>query len=186
MTRADRRTLVRQLAGEGLSRRAIAKRLNVSKDTVRRDLDATAQDNTPDNTPDSAPGSAPVIDPPEPPAPQAAGGDLPDTAPDSAPDTAPVVEPPAPQGAPVAQVPDPHAGIEVSRCAGLRRDLALLAQTGKSPQALVYQAVIAMAHAYRLARARGDVAPGVPFTVHSMRLAPLPHRAGPAGPAEAG
>lgn len=160
MTRADRLTLVRQLAQEGLSQRAIAKRLKVSKDTVRRDLDRIAAAGEPDGAPPSeTAGSAePQVtgDAPEGPAP---GG--------------------APQGAPVAQVPDPHAGIDVSQCRGLRHDLALLAQTGKTTEALVYQAVIAMAHAYRRALARGDITPGVPFCVREMALTPLPHRAVP-------
>lgn len=39
---ADRRTTVRHLAAEGHSARAIATRLGVSKDTIRRDLAALA------------------------------------------------------------------------------------------------------------------------------------------------
>ncbi|MCZ4611840.1 hypothetical protein O3S80_50465 [Streptomyces sp. Lzd4kr] len=161
MTRADRRTLVRQLADEGLSQRAIAKRLKVGKDTVRRDLEAIAHED--------ATGDAPPGEPDDPDAPQASTGDTAVSAPPG--------EPPA---QPSGRAPDPHAGIDVSQCAGLRHDLALLAQTGKPPEALVYQAVISMAHAYRQARAAGDIAPGVPFTAHSMRITPLPHRAEPA------
>ncbi|MFJ2002154.1 helix-turn-helix domain-containing protein [Streptomyces chartreusis] len=158
MTRADRLTLVRQLAAQGLSQRQIAGRLGVSKDTVRRDLERIAAE--------GEPGDEPPVDTADPTAPQVSG--------DASPEPASVGAPP---GEPVAQPPDPHAGIDVSQCAGLRHDLALLAQTGTSAEALVYQAVIAMAHAYRRALADGDIAPGVPFVAHSMRLAPLPHRA---------
>lgn len=160
MTRADRLTLVRQLAQEGLSQRAIAKRLKVSKDTVRRDLDRIAAAAEPDGAPPSE-----TAGPAEP---QVTGDALEGPAPGG-----------APQGAPVAQVPDPHAGIDVSQCRGLRHDLALLAQTGKPAEALVYQAVIAMAHAYRRALAHGDITPGVPFCVREMALTPLLHRAVP-------
>lgn len=154
MTRADRRTLVRQLHEEGLSQRAIAKRLKVSKDTVRRDLEAIDREDT---TQDAPPG-----EPQAPDAPQASSGS---------------VEQSAPQGGPVAQVPDPLAGIDVSQWRGLRRELAVLAQTGSRAEALVHQAVIATAYAYKQALARGDIAPGVPFLVSSVRLTPLPHRA---------
>ena len=157
MTRADRLTLVRQLAQEGLSQRAIAKRLKVSKDTVRRDLDRIAAAAEPDGAPAS----------------ETAGPAEPQVTEDAS-------EGPAPDGAPQsAPMPDPHAGIDVSQCRGLRHDLALLAQTGKTTEALVYQAVIAMAHAYRRALAHGDITPGVPFCVREMALTPLLHRAVP-------
>ncbi|MCZ4609716.1 helix-turn-helix domain-containing protein [Streptomyces sp. Lzd4kr] len=160
MTRADRLTLVRQLDEEGLSQRAIAKRLKISKDTVRRDLERLAARDEP--------GDEPPADTPVPDAPQVSG----DMSGKAAPDGAPLAEP-------VAQLPDPLAGIDVSQCAGLSHDLALLAQTGRTPEELVYQAVVAMAHAYRQARARGVIESGVPFVAHSMQLAPLPHRAVP-------
>ncbi|MFJ2178914.1 hypothetical protein ACIOHE_39225 [Streptomyces sp. NPDC087851] len=47
MSRDDRRAAVRQLDREGLSARAIAARLNIGKDTVRRDLAALSQDAPP-------------------------------------------------------------------------------------------------------------------------------------------
>lgn len=155
MTRADRRTLVCQLHEEGLSQRAIAKRLKVSKDTVRRDLEkATAED---------APDDAPPAETADTAAPQASDAAGQDSAPGD-----------APQDAPVAH---PHAGIDVSQCRGLRHDMALLAQTGKPAEALVFQAVAAVAYAYKLALARGDIEPGVPFVVREMQLVPLRHRA---------
>lgn len=44
LDRATRRATVRRLADEeGMSARAIARRLGIGKDTVRRDLDATTQ-----------------------------------------------------------------------------------------------------------------------------------------------
>ncbi|WP_406262522.1 DeoR family transcriptional regulator [Streptomyces chartreusis] len=161
MTRADRLSLVRQLAQEDLSQRQIAARLGVSKDTVRRDLEKIAAQ--------GEPGDAPPTSPADPDAPQVSE-DIPH---DPAPQDAPHDEP-------VAQLPDPHAGIDVSQCLGLRHDLALLAQTGKSHQALVYQAVITLARAYWHALESGEIAPGVPFTVTSLQLTPLPHRAVPA------
>lgn len=162
MTRADRLTLVRQLDAEGLSRREIGKRLKVSKDTVRRDLEKIAARDEP--------GDTPPTDPADPDAPQVSEH-IPH---EPAPEDAPLDEP-------LAQVPDPHAGIDVSQCLGLRHDLALLAQTGKSHQALVYQAVITLARAYWRALESGEIAPGVPFTVTSLQLTPLPHRAVPGG-----
>lgn len=164
MTRADRLTLVRQLRDQGLSQRAIGKRLHVSKDTVRRDLERLDTE--------AAPDSAPLAQPDSSDAPQASEGEPEDSAPGGAPQRAPVV--------------NPLAGIDVSRCAGLRHDLALLAQTGTPVEGLVYQAVIAMAHAYKQALARGDLQPGVPFMVREVRLTPLPHRAVGRVPAEAG
>ena len=175
MTRADRLTLVRQLAQEGLSQRAIAKRLKVSKDTVRRDLDRIAAAAEPDGAPAS----------------ETAGPAEPQVTEDAS-------EGPAPDGAPQsAPMPDPHAGIDVSQCRGVRPPQARPGQTGQTTQAQVIhagvavglgtdgsvcadnQAVIAMAHAYRRALAHGDITPGVPFCVREMALTPLLHRAVP-------
>lgn len=81
---------------------------------------------------------------------------------------------------PVAERPLPQRtaglleGIDVSRSRALRRDLAVLAQTGRSAEALVYQAVTAMAHNYRQALDRGDIAVGQPFQVGHMTLRPVP------------
>jgi hypothetical protein len=160
VTRADRRTLVRQLAEEGLSQRQIGARLGVSKDTVRRDLDAIGCQDTS--------GDAPPVEPDDPDAPQVSPGEVAQSA--------PPVEPLAQHAGRPA---DPVAGIGASQRRDMRRDLALLAQTGKTTEALIYQAVVAMAHAYRQARARGDIERGVPFFVREMTLAPLPHRAVP-------
>ncbi|MGW0134842.1 hypothetical protein [Streptomyces sp. NPDC003299] len=50
MNRAERRALVRQLAADGMSNRAIARRLNIGKDTVARDLAATDEPTAPATT----------------------------------------------------------------------------------------------------------------------------------------
>ncbi|MEV4974426.1 HTH domain-containing protein [Streptomyces scopuliridis] len=60
--RDERRAEVRQLRGEGLSARAIATRLDVSKDTVRRDLEALSREAANaarHGEPDGGPGSPP-------------------------------------------------------------------------------------------------------------------------------
>lgn len=169
MTRADRLTLVRQHAEEGLSQRQIARRLGVSKDTVRRDLERIAAETEPDD--------APPAEPHEPDAPQVSTGDPEDSAPDSETPDEPVAQLPR-------RVADPLADMDVSHWRALRRDLAVLAQTGQKPEALVHQAVVAMAHEYRQELARGDIQPGVPFLVSSVRLTPLRHRARPAAPVQ--
>ncbi|MEU2992558.1 hypothetical protein ABZ772_19720 [Streptomyces griseoincarnatus] len=66
----------------------------------------------------------------------------------------------------------PLAGIDVSQWPALRRDLAVLAQCGRSAEALVHQAVAALAHQYGRALARGDLVPGQPFVVRDMVLRP--------------
>ncbi|WP_329338546.1 helix-turn-helix domain-containing protein [Streptomyces sp. NBC_00663] len=169
MTRADRLTLVRQHRAEGLSQRQIAQRLGISKDTVRRDFRRIDAEGAPDD--------APPTELPTAVAPQASVGDAEVGAPEG-----------APPGEPVAQLPrrvaDPLAGMDVSQWRALRRDLAILAQTGSTAESLVHQAVVAMAHAYRQALARGDIEPRVPFLVSEVRLTPLRHRATAAAPVE--
>lgn len=180
MTRADRLTLVRQLAEEGLSRREIGKRLKVSKDTVRRDLEQIKAG--------AAPGDEPLGEPDDPDAPQVSVAAAEDSAPRDEPPGEPVAQeadgrapqdaPPASPGAPLPRrVADPLAGMDVSQWRALRRDFAVLAQTGQKPEALVHQAVITMAHAYKQALARRDITPGVPFLVRDMTLVPVPARA---------
>lgn len=81
---------------------------------------------------------------------------------------------------PVAERPLPQrtagllGGIDVSRSRALRRDLAVLAQTGRSAEALVYQAVTAVAHHYSQALDRGDIVPGQLFMIREMALRPVP------------
>lgn len=171
MTRADRLTLVSQLKDEGLSQRAIARRLKVSKDTVRRDLDRLAAEAAPDDAPAGEPD---VAD-----APQASVGTVEEGAPEG-----------ATPGEPVAQLPrrvaNPLAGMDVSQWPAVRRDLAVLAQTGRTAEALAHQAITALAHFYGRALAAGDIEPGQPFIVSSMVLRPLPKPAARAVPAGAG
>lgn len=155
MTRADRRTLVRQLSEEGLSQRAIAERLKVGKDTVRRDLERIARE--------AATETAPSDEPCTPDAPQTSeggtGGD-------------------APQDAPVAQLPhrvaQPLGGVDLSQWPAVRRDLADLVRCGRSAEAVAHMAITAVAHAYRQALARGDLEHGQRFIVTDMTLRPLP------------
>jgi hypothetical protein len=167
VTRADRRTLVRQLHEEGLSRRAIAERLGVGKDTVRRDLAAIERE----PAPESAPPGAPDV----PDAPQVSEGDAPEGAPQG--------ESPRPLPRRMAQ---PLAGIDLSKWPAVRRDLAVLAQTGRTAEALAHQAITALAHHYARALACGEIAPGQEFFVSSITLRPLPRPgARPPSPAEA-
>ncbi|MFJ2477093.1 HTH domain-containing protein [Streptomyces sp. NPDC087659] len=60
LSRDARRTLVRQLADQDMSARAIALKIGVSKDTVRRDLDALRQDAAPVAQTDAPPAPAPA------------------------------------------------------------------------------------------------------------------------------
>jgi hypothetical protein len=155
VTRTDRRTLARQLRAEGLSQRAIARRLQVSKDTVRRDLEqdqpAAAPDDAPPGEPDTA--TAPQVRPVE----------VEEAAPGSAPQDAPVATLPR-------RVADPLAGMDMSQWRALRRDLAVLAQSGSSPESLVHMAVVTLAHQYRQDLAAGRLKPGQRFLVRSMDL----------------
>lgn len=166
MTRTDRLTLVRQLREGGLSQRAIAKRLGVSKDTVRRDFERIAAEGEPDD--------APLAGPDDQDAPQVSGGDAEGSTPTGEPDD-------APQGAPVAPLPrrmtGPLAlpdGFDLRRWPAVRRDLATLAQSGLPVEKLVHDAITSVAHHYRQALDRGDIAVGESFTVSHVTLRPLP------------
>ncbi|OSZ56276.1 hypothetical protein OQI_33820 [Streptomyces pharetrae CZA14] len=70
------------------------------------------------------------------------------------------------------RVAQPLAGIDVSQWPALRRDLAVLAQCGRPPEALVHQAVTALAHGYRRALDSGHLEPGQPFLISDMTLRP--------------
>lgn len=74
--RATRRATVRQLADQGMSARAIAAELRVSKDTVRRDLEAMARATETVAQPADAPPAPPAA-----PRPEVAGLFIPLTAP---------------------------------------------------------------------------------------------------------
>lgn len=149
-----RRENVRQLAERepDLSHRQIGERLGISKDTVRRDLDATAEE----AGADGAAGDTPT-------APQVSEGGAAPDAPD---------EPDESRGAlprrtaPLAGAPD------LSQWPALRRDLAQMAQSGMSVEALVHQAVVAVAHGYRQALDRGELQPSDRFLVSGVTLRP--------------
>lgn len=170
MTRADRLKLVRQLRGEGMSQRAIAKRLKVSKDTVRRDFERLDVEGAPDDAPVAEPDDEPSTVPDDADAPQVSTGDRSD----SGEGDAPRDEPP---GEPVAQLPRRESAarldIDLSRRPGLRRDLALLAQTGCTAEQLVVTAVRVLAAGYQQGLAAGDVQPGRPFAVTRLSVAAL-------------
>ncbi|WP_405994992.1 DeoR family transcriptional regulator [Streptomyces sp. NBC_00986] len=160
MTRGDRRTLVHKLRDEeGLSQRQIARRLNISKDTVRRDLEIA---------PEAAPDDAPPAEPDTPLAPQAGEGDAAERAPGHEPDDAPDARAALPR----RFLADPLAGIDVSQARALRRDLAVLAQSGMSAEAVVHLAVVCLAHQYGKELAAGRIRPGQRFVVRSMDLRP--------------
>jgi len=149
-----------------LSHRDMAQRLGISKDTVRRDLealDAEAAQSAPLANPSTAPDAGPVAH----------------TAPQVSTEAAPPCATPADvvaQAAPLVDLPrrvaEPLADMDVSQWRALRRDLAVLAQTGRSAEALVHQAVAALAHQYSQALARGDLEVGRPFVVRDMTLRP--------------
>ncbi|MEV0112331.1 HTH domain-containing protein [Streptomyces sp. NPDC050844] len=162
MTRADRLTLVRQLSDQGLSQRAIAKRLKVSKDTVRRDLERISAEAEPDDAPPAQPNDTD--------APQVSEGDPEGDAPRGAPQSAPLAPLPRRMTGPLA-LPD---GFDLRQWPAVRRDLATLAQTGQSPETLVHHAITAVAHHYRQALAAKDIEPGQSFTVSHVTLRPMP------------
>lgn len=169
-----------------LSHREMAQRLGLSKDTVRRDLHAierrAEQSAPPADGP--APGGADGADTVAQTAPQVSAGGAVQGAPQGEASAVPVA-----QGAPVAQLPRRVAQrlgpIDVSRAPALRRDLAVLAQSGGSPEVLVHLAVTALARHYRQALATGEIQPGQRFLVRGMTLTPLPGpapRSAPPGP----
>lgn len=183
MTRADRITLVRQLADDGLSQRAIAKRLKVSKDTVRRDLERIAADDAPGDEPPGEPGDTDEPQVSEAVAEESAPGDEPVAAPLSAPDDVA-----APSGEPVAHLPrrvaHPRLEMDLAGRPALRRDLAVLAQSGRTVDELVQQAVVSLAFGYRRALARGELLPGETFLVTELTVRPAPRPASGTAPAQ--
>lgn len=146
-----RRENVRQLSQREpeLSHRQIGERLGISKDTVRRDLDAIAEEAGADGAAPDAPQVSVV---------GAAGG-----APDE-PDESRRALPR--RMAPLAGAPD------LSQWPALRRALAVLAQSGMSAEALVHQAVLAVEHEYRQALDRGELQLGDRFLVSGVTLRP--------------
>ncbi|WP_411090824.1 helix-turn-helix domain-containing protein [Streptomyces sp. 049-1] len=166
-----RRARVAQLRKDepDASHREMAQRLGISKDTVRRDLEAIEEDAA-----QAAPPTA-QIEASE----QAPVEPVAQTAPQASEDAAPADGPPAAMVAPSAPArtlpvrqADPLADMDVSQWRALRRDLAVLAQTGQPPEALVHQAVVAAAYTYRQALISGELQPGQPFLITGMRMRP--------------
>ncbi|WP_330348138.1 hypothetical protein [Streptomyces sp. NBC_00582] len=192
MTRADRRTLVRQLHEQGLSRRAIGERLGVGKDTVRRDLDAIKRQDECESAPPAAPAA--------PETPQASDGATGESAPQDAPpaeDARADEQGAAAPGAPVARLPrripvDSRLTLDVdlSKRHALRRALADLAVTGLSLEELVGQGLVVLALAHRQGVAAQRISPQGRFTVLGARAVPsqpgyaVPRRPQPAASAE--
>lgn len=180
MTPADARALRRRRVAElraaepDLSLRQMATRLELSRDTVSRDLDTIDR----------------LAAEPAPPVAESAtgGGDGPGPAADTAPQAGEGVAAGASQSATAAGLPlrvaQPLAGIDLSQWPALRRDLADLVRSGRSAESVVHMAVVSVAHAYRQALATGDLIPGQRFHVTGMELCPLPTPAPRATPAD--
>lgn len=186
MTPASARSLRRADVAElrraepDLSLRQMAQRLGMSRDTVRRDLadldaaaaqSATAAADPATPVADSASGDADGTDQVAQSAPQVSGGGALGVAQD------------APRTGLPRRVAQPLDGIDVRRSAALRRDLAVLAQTGFSPEAIVHQAVLELAHHYRKALNSGALPPNRPFNVRAMTFVALPAPAARSAPA---
>ncbi|MFJ9243777.1 hypothetical protein [Streptomyces sp. NPDC101776] len=158
MTPADARALRRRKVAElrtaepDLSLRQMGERLGLSRDTVTRDLDEIRR-----RAAESAPVAYTVAEsaPPAGRPGAAVAGVAAETA------------PPLP-----VRAPDLLAGIDVSGSRALRRDLAILTQSGARAEALVHQAVVALAHQYRQDLAAGRLKPGQRFLVRSVDLRP--------------
>ena len=153
-----RRENVRRLsqAEPGLSHRQLAERLGIGKDTVRRDLDALAREA------DAEPDAPSVLV-----APQVIAVGAEPVAPD-----APVAQPAQTARAVPGRMAPLDGAPDLSQWPALRRDLAVLAQSGSSREALVHQAVVAVAYAYRQALDRGELQLGDRFIVRGVELRP--------------
>ncbi|XUL91025.1 hypothetical protein ACQ86D_33990 [Streptomyces galilaeus] len=208
MTLADARALRRRRAADlraaepGLSLRAMARRLGVSRDTVARDLeeyDRRAAEVAPlaEYVAEAVEHFAPVVA-----ALAADAEDAPEAVDDSAPQpSGGVAEIAPPVGAAVAVVAEPLAEvaevvaaagyrerrplagarlprrlvdteltIDLTRWPALRRDLAVLAETGVSAEALINQAVVVLAFGYTQGVRSGVIRPDRPFVVRDMTV----------------
>ncbi|MFJ8140624.1 HTH domain-containing protein [Streptomyces sp. NPDC096013] len=199
MTPADARALRRRKVAElreaepDLSLRQMAERLGLSRDTVTRDLDEIGRRAAEDAPPAEAvaepvPHSAPVAD--GSPAEGEDGGEaVDDSAPQASTGVAEVAPPAEPPVAPVAEVVaeggrerrplavprrlvDTQLTIDLAGWPELRRDLAVLAATGKSPEALISQAVVVLAHGYRQGVRTGAIRPDRPFVAGNLDVRP--------------
>ncbi|MGW7195529.1 hypothetical protein [Streptomyces chryseus] len=164
--RAARRATVRQLAQQDLSHRAIAARLGISKDTVRRDLAhpaPTVAHTEPEVAHPARATESQSDAPPAPPAPPAE-------------DSAPPAAPTRPFG-----VVRPGAGLTVLPDVEFADDLAVLMSCGRTAADAIGHAVSIVAGIYRNAWARGVVLHGQEPCI--VDAAVLPQAAGePHGP----
>ncbi|MEV6125144.1 hypothetical protein AB0M23_32330 [Streptomyces sp. NPDC052077] len=192
----DLRTTVLEMAGQGISRREIARRTGWSRYRVGQLLDSTDQpttrppaadhpaDQVADHPADQVADRPTVVDhltgrPADWPTGQLPVADrltgLPLVA-DGVADrpAGHTAAGPRPGGVPVLprRATEPLAGMDVRGWRALRRDLAALGQSGRPAEELVHQAVVAFAHAYRQALAAGAVAAGQPVLITGMTLAP--------------
>ncbi|WP_165854597.1 hypothetical protein [Streptomyces sp. V2] len=66
------------------------------------------------------------------------------------------------------RIPDDEIVIDLRRWPALRRDLAALAQTGRTPSELINQAVVVLGFGYRKALDEHRVEPGQPIVVRDL------------------
>ena len=95
--------------------------------------------------------------------------------------------------APVPRLPrrlaDTELTIDLRQWPGLRRDLAVLAETGVSPVALINQAVVVLTHGYKQGVRCGAIRPDRPFVVRDLIVGPprsYPRRPAPPRDAASG
>lgn len=148
-----RRENVRQLIEREpeLSHRQIADRLGVSKDTVRRDLDALVQE-----------AGAEGAEPDAPVAPQVSGGGAEPGA-FSAPPTAHSGAPDAPPADPAQD--EPVLRIRLARRPRMLRSLCALREAGLKAPAVIDTVLAAFVGSYRQALAQGQLKPGERYQV---------------------
>lgn len=159
----------------------MAERLGVSRDTVTRDLEeidrAAAEDLPPADPSGRAAGDS------APPA-EAAAGEVAEDLPPAEEVAAAVVRPAeTPPPALPRRASQAELVIDLDGWPALRRDLAVLAATGRSAEALINQAVVCLAYGYRQGVRLGQIRPDRPFTVqavtvgqpgHAVPRAPVP------------
>ncbi|MEV6544423.1 hypothetical protein [Streptomyces sp. NPDC051665] len=109
---------------------------------------------------------------------------------DSIPDETRAVAHPAPVARLPRRLADTELTIDLRQWPGLRRDLAVLAETGVSPEALINQAVVVLAHGYKQGLRSGVIRPDRPFVVRDLIVGPPrdpgPRRFAPAPTARGG
>jgi len=108
---------------------------------------------------------------------------------DSIPDEAQAVAHPAPAARQPRRLADTELTIDLRQWPGLRRDLAVLAETGVSPEALINQAVVVLTHGYKQGVRCGAIRPDRPFVVRDLIVGPprsYPRRPAPPRDAASG